>query len=54
MTKVDPSLCVACGDCAEVCPKDAITIDGICVIDADACVHCGLCIDECPSGALSE
>ena len=54
MPKVDANLCVACGNCAEVCPQDAITIADVCTIDASACVECGLCIDECPSGALSE
>ncbi len=54
MPKLDAGLCVACGNCADVCPQDAITIVDVCTIDESVCVECGLCIDECPSGALSD
>ena len=54
MPTVDASLCVACGNCAEACPQDAITVDDIAVIDPSKCVDCGVCVDECPSGAISD
>lgn len=54
MPTVDSNLCVACGNCAEVCPQDAITVEDVCKIDTSVCVECGFCIDECPAGALSD
>jgi ferredoxin len=54
MPTVDANECVGCGACADNCPQDAITIDGIAIIDAEKCVECGACIDECPMHAISE
>lgn len=54
MPKVDSSMCVACGACADSCPQDAITIEDMAVIDDSKCVDCGVCVDECPAGAISE
>lgn len=52
---IEADLCLACGNCADACPEDAISEgDGTYVIDADACLDCGLCEDECPEGAISE
>ena len=46
--------CVACGSCADECPKDAITEgDGKYVINADECVDRGSCADACPKDAIS-
>ena len=50
--KVIADNCVACGNCADACPHNAITIDDIAIIDASKCVDCGSCIDECSSDAL--
>ena len=45
--------CVACGDCAAICPVEAITIgDMKCEIDADACLDCGACAGVCSIGAV--
>lgn len=46
-----PYGCTGLGDCAVVCPADAITIDDerrIAVIDPTKCIGCGLCTKECP------
>lgn len=57
-------LCNGCGVCAELCPKDAMTIKPAVIengrlvhfpivdIDANTCIMCGLCAVFCPLGAL--
>ncbi len=41
--------CVGCGDCANVCPVDAICVhDGLAHIDPRVCVGCGKCVGTCP------
>lgn len=46
--------CTGCGACANVCPRNAITLpwneDGFRapVVDTDACVGCGACTKICP------
>jgi ferredoxin len=47
----DEELCSFAGECAEICPTDAI------VIDKEAgtfsmCTRCGACASICPTGAL--
>ena len=43
------SACLGCGDCAEVCPTDAIEIKDECAtVDQNRCIGCGLCVEECP------
>ena len=51
---VDAHKCTGCGDCVEVCPLEAISLnDDKAVIDEDTCTECGLCLDECPNDAIS-
>jgi len=41
--------CLGCGDCASVCPQEAIRIvNGVAVVDERACIGCGLCAKTCP------
>ena len=41
--------CLGCGDCAAVCPNDAICLkDGIAHVNPDICIGCGLCVKKCP------
>ncbi|HHY37968.1 MAG TPA: 4Fe-4S dicluster domain-containing protein [Clostridia bacterium] len=45
--------CDQCGDCAEVCPVEAIKLEnGVYKIDRDECTGCGACVDACPKGAM--
>lgn len=48
----DEQMCIACGTCAEVCPEDAVIIDGIARFQFEKCVGCAECITHCPAGAL--
>ncbi|MEW5807160.1 MAG: NADH-quinone oxidoreductase subunit I [Acidobacteriota bacterium] len=58
-------LCVACGNCAEACPDNCITVVAetrasgkgkqpkIFIIDYERCCLCGLCVDPCPTKPIS-
>ena len=50
---VDAGKCVECGICADVCPTDAISVNGKAIIDPQLCTGCGACVDECAQGAIS-
>lgn len=52
--RIDPEACLACGDCKERCPMDAIgeDEDASQIIDG-RCIGCGLCVATCPEGAIS-
>jgi len=46
--------CLGYGDCAAVCPSNAICIEkNLARIDARRCTGCGLCVKACPKGILS-
>lgn len=45
--------CLGYGDCAAVCPEDAICIEaGIARVDVRRCVGCGLCEKACPKDLI--
>jgi len=45
--------CLGLGNCAKVCPVDAITIvDNVAQIDREKCIACGKCAAECPRGII--
>ena len=47
--------CVACGQCVEWCPVDAIKIENdSAIIDQDICYGCAECITTCQYGAISQ
>ena len=46
--------CLGYGDCAAVCPSDAICLkDGIAHVDTSRCIGCGLCKQACPKQIIS-
>ena len=62
----DLEACTGCGNCADICPNQAITMVKIPEIQArpgdtgerpqidyGRCCFCGLCVDICPPGSLS-
>jgi heterodisulfide reductase subunit A len=55
-SRIDDSLCTACGQCAKVCPFHAITVDkakgSASVVDA-LCQGCGTCGPECRFDAIT-
>lgn len=52
MRVTDEAGCTGCGECVEVCPVSALTIDGgNPVVDEEWCIGCGVCCSKCPTGA---
>ena len=45
--------CLGYGDCAAVCPQNAITVkDDVARVDPKKCIGCGICVRECPNGII--
>jgi ferredoxin len=45
--------CIACGDCEEICPKDAVQIKGErASVDYSKCIRCFCCHEVCPEKAI--
>lgn len=44
-------LCTTCGNCAEVCPTSAITVNDRVITKEDECISCCACIKYCPNEA---
>ena len=48
----DEEECVGCGDCIEVCPVDALTLEeDFTTVDEEWCIGCGICVAKCSNGA---
>ena len=53
ITAFDEESCIACGDCVERCPMEALKMSGDRLLyDSDLCIGCGLCSSSCPTGSL--
>lgn len=44
--------CIGCGDCRDICPESALTVNDLAHIDRSRCTGCGLCTPGCPTRAL--
>jgi len=52
MRGTDSGECTGCGECAEICPVDAVHMsDGVPIIDREWCIGCGVCATVCPTDA---
>jgi len=53
ISRLDPAICLQCGECISVCPVSAISIHGSGLeINQQGCIGCGHCVSSCPEGAL--
>ncbi|MFW9948898.1 MAG: ATP-binding protein [Candidatus Thorarchaeota archaeon] len=50
---IDEEACIACGNCVERCPVEAITIEDIAKVNRNLCLGCGLCASVCQEEAIS-
>ena len=49
---VDPAACAGCGECARICPEQAVRMEGPRpVTDSGACTGCEECLDYCLKNA---
>ena len=53
IAQIDDALCVGCGLCTDVCPADAIEVNGKAVVLQDKCVGCGACISGYSQDTIS-
>jgi len=53
--QINKEICIACGECVDVCPVGAIAeSDDKYAIDPEVCLDCGICASTCPQEAISE
>ncbi len=52
VNQVDEPRCIACGECVEVCPFGAMSVDEVAAVNQARCVGCGVCVVTCPQEAL--
>jgi NAD-dependent dihydropyrimidine dehydrogenase PreA subunit len=55
MIRINKIKCTGCGNCVDVCPQQAITINNdVAVVNEELCVECGTCVSICPVNAIHE
>lgn len=53
VAQVDQDLCIACGVCADLCPFEAISMEGeYPLISGEDCMGCGVCVGHCEAEAI--
>ncbi|MBI2953494.1 MAG: 4Fe-4S binding protein [Chloroflexi bacterium] len=51
--QTDEDECIACGNCVEICPVEAVKIvDDVAKVDRDWCIGCGVCVPRCSTQAI--
>jgi ferredoxin len=50
---IDKSKCTGCGDCVDVCPVEALSVQNGKAEVNDECIDCGVCVNTCSSEAIS-
>ncbi len=51
--QTDPDACIGCGQCVEICPVDAVTVESeLAVVDGQWCIGCGVCVNRCDFDAV--
>ncbi|MGB9672656.1 MAG: 4Fe-4S binding protein [Anaerolineales bacterium] len=52
--EVDEDLCIACGECNDICPFGALSMGEFSAnVNEEKCMGCGICVSHCVQGALS-
>mgnify|MGYP001133246150 FL=1 len=50
---IDREKCIGCGACVEVCPFDALRMEGDVAAANEKCTLCRACLNVCPVDAIS-
>jgi len=50
---IDREKCIGCGACVDVCPFDALSMEGDVAAVNEKCTLCRACLDVCPVDAIS-
>jgi Ni,Fe-hydrogenase III small subunit/ferredoxin len=54
LPRIDQEKCKeGCRDCADVCPTNAIAVNGKATIDLGRCIFCADCVAACPEKAIT-
>jgi ferredoxin len=53
VAEVDELACIACGDCEDSCPFEAVTLEETSVVNWEKCMGCGVCEGQCETGAMT-
>jgi Pyruvate/2-oxoacid:ferredoxin oxidoreductase delta subunit len=53
VAEVDEGACIACGTCEELCPFEAVHVNGRSEVVFEKCMGCGVCEGHCDTGAIT-